>query len=44
MQFLIFYCNDEDIKNVARYIIANPLRAGLATNLNNYPLWNTIWV
>lgn len=35
---------DEDIKIVARYIVANPLRAGLATNVGNYPLWDAIWL
>ena len=35
---------EEDIKTVARYIIANPLRAGLARSVDNYPLWDAIWL
>jgi len=35
---------DEDIKTVARYIIANPLRAGLVENIGDYPLWDAIWL
>lgn len=35
---------EEDVKDSARYIVANPLRAGLVTNLNDYPLWNATWV
>jgi REP element-mobilizing transposase RayT len=35
---------DEDIQTVARYIIANPLRAGLVTRVGTYPFWNTVWL
>ncbi len=35
---------DEDIKSVARYIIANPLRAGLVQTIGDYPHWDTVWV
>ncbi|CAM5453169.1 REP-associated tyrosine transposase [Pseudomonas fragi] len=35
---------DEDIKQVARYVIANPLRAGLVKRVGDYPLWDAIWV
>ncbi|MGH8120228.1 MAG: REP-associated tyrosine transposase [Gammaproteobacteria bacterium] len=34
---------DEDIQETARYIIANPLRAGLVEQLGDYPLWDAIW-
>lgn len=34
---------DEDLKNLARYIIANPLRAGLAKRIGDYPHWDAIW-
>jgi len=34
---------DEDITAVARYIVANPLRAGLVRELGDYPHWDTIW-
>lgn len=35
---------DEDVINVARYIVANPLRAGLVKRTADYPLWDAIWV
>jgi putative transposase len=35
---------DEDLKAVARYLVLNPVRAGLVTNLWEYPLWDAIWV
>lgn len=35
---------DEDVRGVARYIVANPLRAGLAENIGDYPLWDAIWL
>jgi putative transposase len=34
----------EDIRQIARYIIANPLRAGLVQDIGNYPHWDCIWV
>ena len=35
---------DEDLESIARYIIANPLRAGLVDSVARYPLWDAIWV
>ena len=35
---------EEDLKAVARYLIANPLRAGLVTRLSDYPFWNAVWL
>lgn len=35
---------ESDIKPVARYIVANPLRAGLVRNIADYPLWDAIWL
>ncbi len=35
---------EEDIRQVARYIVANPLRAGLVENIYDYPLWDAIWM
>ncbi len=29
---------------VARYIVANPLRAGLVNHVGDYPYWNSIWL
>lgn len=36
--------DDEDIRQIARYIVANPLRAGLARNLGDYPHWDAGWL
>jgi REP element-mobilizing transposase RayT len=33
---------DEDIRRIARYIIANPLRAGFERNISDYPYWDCI--
>lgn len=35
---------EEDLRSVARYMIANPLRAGLARWVGDYPFWNAVWV
>mgnify|MGYP001562545057 CR=1 FL=1 len=35
---------DEDIRAVARYIIANPLRAGMVSRIGDYPLWDATWL
>ena len=35
---------EEDVKSIARYVIANPLRAGLVKNIGDYPLWDAIWL
>ncbi|MDX8399983.1 MAG: transposase [Gallionellaceae bacterium] len=35
---------EEDIKGIARYIVANPLRAGLVERIGDYPLWDAIWL
>jgi len=34
---------EQDLKGVARYIIANPLRAGLVRKVGDYPFWNACW-
>lgn len=36
--------DDEDIRRVARYIIANPLRANLVEDVRTYPLWDGVWI
>ncbi|MDB5984810.1 MAG: hypothetical protein JWQ69_5825 [Pseudomonas sp.] len=36
--------SEEDLKKAARYIIANPLRAGLVKQIGDYPLWDAIWL
>ncbi len=35
---------EEDLQAVARYIVANPLRAGLVDKVGDYPLWDAIWL
>ncbi len=35
---------DEDVAAVARYIVANPLRSGLVTQLSLYPFWDAVWL
>ncbi|MEJ6476651.1 REP-associated tyrosine transposase [Pseudoalteromonas piscicida] len=32
------------LRNQARYIVANPLRAGLVTQIGDYPYWNCIYL
>ena len=29
---------------MARYIVANPLRAGLVWDIGSYPHWDCIWM
>jgi len=36
--------SDEDLQAVARYIVANPIRAGLVRRVGDYPFWNAIWL
>jgi REP element-mobilizing transposase RayT len=36
--------SDEDAAAVARYIVANPLRAGIVEHVGEYPFWDAIWV
>ena len=35
---------EDDLRVVARYIVANPLRAGLVTGIGDYPLWDAAWL
>ena len=35
---------EEDLKAIARYILANPLRAGITDKLANYPHWDAAWL
>ena len=36
--------DDEDLLHIARYIVANPLRAGLVKHIGDYPHWDAIWL
>jgi REP element-mobilizing transposase RayT len=35
---------EETLVEVARYIVANPLRAGLVKRYGDYPYWDAVWV
>jgi REP element-mobilizing transposase RayT len=35
---------DEDLKAMSRYVIANPIRAGLVSCVGDYPHWDAVWV
>ena len=35
---------EEDLLDIARYIVANPLRARIVTRMRDYPFWNAKWV
>jgi putative transposase len=35
---------EDDLRAMARYVVANPLRAGLATRLADYPLRDAMWL
>ncbi|MGV8932822.1 MAG: REP-associated tyrosine transposase [Luteimonas sp.] len=34
----------EDLLDAARYLVMNPLRAGLVTRVGDYPFWDAIWL
>lgn len=35
---------EEDLQTMARYIVANPLRAGLVESVADYSLWDAVWL
>ncbi len=35
---------EDDVVVVARYLVANPLRAGMVASVGQYPYWNAVWV
>ncbi|OGS92796.1 MAG: hypothetical protein A2061_02900 [Gallionellales bacterium GWA2_59_43] len=35
---------DEDLRKIARYIVANPLRANLVSRIGDYSLWDAVWL
>ncbi len=35
---------DDDVRSVARYIVASPLRAGLVERIGDYPFWDCAWL
>jgi len=36
--------DDEDLRVQARYIVANPIRAGLVADIREYPYWGCRWI
>lgn len=36
--------SDDDLVGIARYIVANPLRAGLVEHIGDYPHWDCVWL
>ncbi|HEX7047431.1 MAG TPA: transposase [Gammaproteobacteria bacterium] len=34
----------EDLKTIARYIVANPLRSKLVAKIGDYPWWDAVWL
>jgi putative transposase len=36
--------HEEDLIGVARYVVANPVRAGLARAAGDYPFWDAVWL
>lgn len=35
---------EEDLHAVARYMVLNPVRAGLVKRIRDYPYWNAVWL
>jgi REP element-mobilizing transposase RayT len=35
---------EENLRGIARYIVANPLRAELVQRIGDYPYWNSVWL
>ena len=35
--------SDVDLRVLARYVVANPVRAGLVDDLDRYPFWGCLW-
>ncbi len=36
--------HEEDLLVTARYLVANPVRAGIVQRVGDYPFWNAIWL
>lgn len=35
---------EEDLVGVARYVVANPVRAGLVSRASDYAFWDAVWL
>jgi len=36
--------DDERLRALARYIVANPVRAGVVQRVGEYPHWDAVWL
>lgn len=36
--------DEEDVITLARYIVPNPVRAGLVRRVGDYAFWNAVWL
>jgi len=36
--------HEEALKGIARYVVANPVRAKLVKSVRDYPHWDAIWI
>jgi REP element-mobilizing transposase RayT len=36
--------DEESVLDAARYVVANPVRAGLARSVREYPFWDAMWL
>lgn len=36
--------HEHDLRAMARYIIANPIRAGIVDSVADYPHWDAVWL
>lgn len=36
--------SEEDIRQLSRYIVANPMRAGLVKDIGDYSHWDAVWL
>ncbi|TBU72446.1 REP-associated tyrosine transposase [Phytopseudomonas daroniae] len=36
--------NEDELLHTARYVVANPLRAGLVRHIGDYPFWDAVWL
>ncbi|WP_150305926.1 REP-associated tyrosine transposase [Pseudomonas saliphila] len=35
---------EHDLKAMARYVVANPIRAGIVDSVADYPHWDAVWL
>ena len=35
--------SEEPLLDISRYIVANPVRAGIVKSVRQYPFWNAVW-